>query len=272
MTVTAARPQTTTPKHATYWARYRHALWLLTTRDLKVRYTTTTLGYLWSIIDPLLMSGIYFFVFTYIFHRGNATEDPYIVFLLVGMLPWTWFSGNLVDATKAFRSEGKLIRSVKIPRTIWVLRQICSKGIEYLISLPVLAFFAIITRAAPSIETLYVLPLALAIQIVLTTGLNLIIAPLAVFFTDLERIVRLATRLLFYGAPVLYHIEVGHPALHFLYGVDPLAGMLELYRAIFFPQFLDWGYVLQAAIISVVVFAAGTVVFRRCVPIVLKEI
>jgi ABC-2 type transport system permease protein len=269
--VTAARP-ITTPKHATYWSRYRHALWLLTVRDLKLRYTTTTLGYLWSIIDPLLMSLIYFVVFTTVFHRGNASENPYLVFLLVGMLPWNWFSGNLVDATKAFRSEGKLIRSVKIPRTIWILRQILSKGIEFLISLPVLAFFALIYLKAPSLQTLYVLPLALVLQIVLTTGLSFIIAPLSVFFKDLERIVRLVTRLFFYAAPVLYHIDIGHPLLHFVYGLNPMSGVLELYRAIFFPQFLDWGYVVQSAIAAIVLFAVGTVVFRRAVPLVLKEI
>src|SRR6185437_15828225 len=83
-----ARPAERTP-----FARYRHSLWLLTKRDLHVRYTTNVLGYVWSILDPLLMAGIYYLVFVVVFKRGGVTEDPYIVFLLSGMLPWTWFNG-----------------------------------------------------------------------------------------------------------------------------------------------------------------------------------
>jgi ABC-2 type transport system permease protein len=269
--VTATRP-VSAPRRPGYWTRYRHALWLLTTRDLKVRYTTSTLGYLWSIIDPLMMAGIYWFVFTLIIPHGRAGQEPYIVFLLSAMLPWQWFSGNISDATRAFRSESKLIRSVKIPRSIWILRQIASKGIEFLISLPVIAFFAIITLKAPVIEGLLYLPMALVLQIVLTVGLNLIIAPASVFLRDLERVVKLATRLLFYGAPVIYSFKLGNPVLHFLYGLDPVVGFLELYRACFFPQVLDWGYVLQSAIVSLILLAIGTVVFRRSIPRVLKEI
>jgi ABC-2 type transport system permease protein len=71
---------------------------------------------------------------------------------------------------------------------------------------------------------------------------------------------------------VLYHLEIENPTLHFLYGLDPLAGIFDLYRACFFPDVLDWGYVACSAVISVAVFLIGTVVFRRSVPRVLKEI
>jgi ABC-2 type transport system permease protein len=259
-------------KHSTYWARYRHALWLLTTRDLKVRYTTSALGYLWSIIDPLLMGLIYWVVFGLIFHRGSVAEEPYIVFLLSALLPWTWFNGNLSDATRAFRQEGKLIRSVKIPRSIWILRQICSKGIEFLISLSIIAFFALLYLKAPSPLTFLYLPLGIAIQVVLTVGCNFVIAPLSVFYRDLERVVKLGLRILFYGAPVLYHIVPGDPVLHFIYGLNPLVGMLDLYRGCFFPSVVDWTWTIEAMIGAVIAFAVGSVVFRRSVPRVLKEI
>ncbi len=256
-----------------YWARYRQALWLLTTRDLKVRYTTSALGYLWSIIDPLLMAGIYWVVFQFIFtNRGGSTDQPYIIFLLCAVLPWTWFNGNLSDATRAFRQEGKLIRSVRIPRSIWILRQIASKGIEFLISLSILAFFALIYLRAPSPMIFIYLPVAIALQVFLTVGCNFIIAPLAVFYRDLERVVKLGLRVLFYAAPVLYHFDFGNPVLHFLYGINPLAGILDLYRGMFFPEIVDWVYVVQSLISSTIIFTIGAVVFRRSIPRVLKEI
>ena len=77
--------------------RYLHSLWLLSARDLKVRYSTSALGYLWSILDPLVMSVIYWFVFTLVFQRDGIGGEPYIVFLIAGLLPWVWFhsSGNM---------------------------------------------------------------------------------------------------------------------------------------------------------------------------------
>jgi len=90
------------------FSRYRHSLWLLTKRDLRVRYSTSVLGYLWSILDPLVMSAIYWFVFTVIFKR-DVGENPYIVFLLAALLPWMWFNGAVSDSTRAFIREAKLI-------------------------------------------------------------------------------------------------------------------------------------------------------------------
>ena len=115
--------------------RYRRSLWLLTTRDLKVRYSTSFLGYFWSILDPLVMAAIYWFVFTKVFGRPVGYE-PYIVFLLGGLLPWMWFTGAVSDCTRAFTRESKLIRSTTIPRTIWVARLVLSKGIILVIGNP----------------------------------------------------------------------------------------------------------------------------------------
>ena len=92
------------------------------------------------------MAGIYWFVFTQVFQRTVGAE-PYIVFLLSALLPWMWFNGAVSDSTRAFLREAKLVRSTKIPRTIWVNRLVLSKGIEFLASIPVLAVFAVLNEA-----------------------------------------------------------------------------------------------------------------------------
>ncbi len=166
-------------------SRYRHGLWLLTKRDLRVRYSTSALGYLWSVLDPLVMAAIYYFVFTVVFHR-RVGADPYIVYLLAGLLPWMWFNGAVTDCTRAFLREAKLIRSTKIPRTIWVARLVLSKGIEFVASIPVLALFVIFAGATLHVEVLWWL-LAIVLQAALTFGIGLLVAPLVVFFRDLER-------------------------------------------------------------------------------------
>ena len=258
------------PAQRTRFARYRHSLWLLTARDLRVRYSTSALGYLWSILDPLVMSGIYWFVFTQVFGRGVGHE-PYIVFLLSGLLPWMWFNGAVSDSTRAFLRESKLIRSTMIPRSIWVNRIVASKGIEFLLALPVLAVFAIFSGAQVNIDIL-LFPLAIVIQTVLTVGVGLIVAPLVVFFRDLERAIKLFLRFLFYASPIIYSARDLPPAMHSWAAFNPLTGIFSLYRAAFFPQELNWYLVAVSAVMSVVLLLIGCLVFKRFERDVLKEI
>lgn len=255
------------------FTRYRRSLWLLTTRDLRVRYSTSVLGYLWSILDPLVMAAIYWFVFTQVFHRGEGKigEEPYIVFLLTALLPWMWFTGAVSDATRAFTSEAKLIRSTTIPRTIWVARQVLSKGIEFVFSIPVLIIFAIATGAQFHWEAVYFL-LAIVIQATLIMGINLIVAPLVVFFRDLERAIKLALRFLFYASPIIYGLQDLPGGLQTLGAFNPLSGIISLYRAAFFPAQLNWFDVLISALMALAFLGIGMLVFRRTIRTVLKEI
>ncbi len=251
--------------------RYVRSLWLLTTRDLKVRYSTSFLGYFWSVLEPLVMAGIYWFVFTQIIAR-DVGLDPYIVFLLCGLLPWMWFNGALSDATVAFTREAKLIRSTTIPRTIWVARLVLSKGIEFVFSIPVLAAFAIIAGATLHWQAVLFLP-AILLQSALTLGIGLIIAPLVVFFRDLERAVRLVLRFLFYASPIVYGLhDLQDLGLDMVAAFNPLAGIFSLYRAAFFPEQLDWFAVAISAGMSVVLLVVGILLFRGSIRTVLKEI
>ncbi|MDH6180451.1 ABC-2 type transport system permease protein [Microbacteriaceae bacterium SG_E_30_P1] len=257
-------------RHWSPLARYRRSLWLLTVRDLRVRYSTSALGYLWSILDPLVMAGIYWFVFTQVFARPVGTE-PYIVFLLSALLPWMWFNGAISDSTRAFLRESKLIRSTKIPRTIWVGRLVLSKGIEFVASLPVLAVFAIATGAVVHWEAVYFV-LGILLQLVLTLGVGLIVAPLVVFFRDLERATKLALRFAFYASPIIYGLSDLPSNLQAIAPINPLFGIFSLYRAAFFPEQLNWYAVLVAAIVSVALLVVGLLVFSRTERAVLKAI
>jgi len=258
--------------------RYRRSLWLLTSRDLRVRYSTNALGWLWSVLDPLLMAAIYWFVFTQVFHRG-VDHPPYIVFLLTGLLPWTWFSGAINDSAKAFTRDAKLIRSTTIPRSIWVTRIVLSKGIEFLFSLPVLVLFVVVSlftdEPARLDWQLLLFPLAIVLQAILTTGVGLIVAPLVVFFRDLERAVRLVLRFGFYATPIIFSLgDLGrvHPSLEVIASLNPLSGIVGIYRAGFFDEPIDWLATAIGTAVSLVLLAVGLLVFRRTVPAVLKEI
>lgn len=255
--------------------RYRRSLWLLTTRDLKVRYSTSALGYLWSIIDPLVMAAIYWFVFTQIFDRGVGHE-PYVVFLLTGLLPWVWFNGAVADSTVAFSRNAKLIRSTTIPRTIWVGRLVLSKGIEFLLSIPVLVIFVVanlddFADGGIQLGAFWWL-LAIPLQAILTLGVGLIVAPLVMFFHDLERAVKLALRALFYASPIVYGIGDLPDELRPWSAFNPLTGIFSLYRSAFFPEEFDVFAVAVSVGMSVVLLVIGLLVFRGSLRAVLKEI
>ena len=250
--------------------RYAHPLWLLSARDLRVRYSTSALGYLWSVLDPLLMSLIYWFVFTQVFDKGVG-EEPYIVFLLTALLPWVWFNGAVGDFTRAFLKDARLVRSTSIPRSIWVNRIVLSKGIEFMLSLPILAIFAIIAGATVGWGLLW-FPVAIILQTMLTVGIGLIVAPLVVLYRDLERATKLILRLMFYASPVIYGISNLPGGFQQIAAFNPLSGIFSLYRAGFFPDQFDAFAVIVGAIMSVVILIIGVLVFRRLERTLLKEL
>ncbi len=259
--------------------RYLHSLWLLSARDLKVRYATSSLGYVWSVLDPLVMSIIYWFVFTQIFHR-EVGEDPYIVFLISGLLPWVWFNVAVSDFTKAFKKDARLVRSTNIPRTIWVSRTVLSKGIEFLLSLPVLAIFVIVNMVVEQDPDQVVhvgwgilwFPLGIVLQVILLIGLGMLVAPLCALYSDLERTTALILRALFYATPIIYNVSNLPEPFEVIGSFNPLAGIMTLYRMAFFPDQWHLSTVLISVAMSLIIFVLGLWVFRSLERTVLKEL
>lgn len=251
--------------------RYLHSLWLLSARDLKVRYATSALGYLWSILDPLVMSAIYWFVFTQVFQRGSVGAEPYIVFLIAGLLPWVWFNAAVTDFTRAFNKDARLVRSTAIPRTIWVNRIVLSKGMEFVFSLPVLIVFAVLMGAEVGWQLVW-FPVAVVLQVILLVGLGLLVAPLCVLWGDLERTTRLILRALFYASPVVYGVADLPGVFPQLLAFNPLSGIFTLYRMGFFPDQWDTITVVAGVLIPFALLLAGVLTFRRLERPVLKEL
>ncbi|WP_417508312.1 ABC transporter permease [Microbacterium sp.] len=251
--------------------RYLHSLWLLSARDLKVRYSTSFLGYLWSVLDPLVMSAIYWFVFTQIFQR-SVGEDPYIVFLISALLPWVWFNSSVSDFTKAFKKDSRLVRSTNIPRSIWVNRTVLSKGMEFLFSLPVLVLFAVFSPGTEFGWGILWFPVAMLLQVILLVGLGLLVAPLCALYADLERTTGLILRALFYATPIIYSVSNIPEPFETLMSFNPLAGIFTLYRMAFFPDQWYLNTVLIGAAMCLIIFALGIWVFRSLERAVLKEL
>jgi ABC-2 type transport system permease protein len=255
--------------------QYRRILRLLVGRDIKVRYANSALGYLWTVLDPLAMSLVYWYFFTEILDR-KIGFPPYILFLVTGQLAWAWINGSINTCVGALRSESQFVRSSNVPRELWVLRVVLSKGTEYVFSLPVLVIFALAYQEAPT-RYVILMPLAIVMTIGLCMGVGMILAPAAVLLRDLRSIVRITMRVLFFLSPILYSVHDINRRLHsavaaHIVAWNPITGIMVLYRSTFFPQELNWSYVAHSALIIVVLFAIGVWSFTRLERPMLKEI
>lgn len=274
LSYTAGRRRTTAHILGELW-HSRRTLGVLVRRDLKLRYADSLLGYVWTVLEPLMMGAIYWFVFTVIFHR-SVGADPYIVFLLAGLLPWMWFTSSLTEGAKSLLSQRRLIASTALPRQIWVLRTVGAKTVEFLFSVPVFVLFVVVYR--PHVNWhLVLVPAGFAIQLLLLLGLGLLLAPVTMLVRDVEPLIRVGTRAMFYASPIIYSLQdvlsAGMPeGLKRLYELNPVTGIMECYRAGFFSIPVHPLPIIAAAVWALLAMLGGWIVFRRLEPRVLKEI
>jgi ABC-2 type transport system permease protein len=222
-----------------------------------------------------MMALVYAFVFQVLIGVRDIGEQPYVLYLVVGMLGWNWFASAVTDGCRSLTGEAKIVRSANVPREIWVARTVVSKMFEFLFALPVVAGFALYYSHSVN-WMLLLFPLGLLLQFMLSFGLALIVAPLTVLANDLQRVVRIIMRVGFYLSPVLYslnRVATDQGWIAEAAKLNPMAAILSLYRAGFWQEdLLSWRVYGVATVVSTLVLLIGLRVFRRFEGTVLKEI
>jgi ABC-type polysaccharide/polyol phosphate export permease len=221
-------------------ARFRQLLWNLVLRDLKVRYRNSVLGVIWSLLNPLLMTLVFTFVFTVMIRSGI---EKFPVFLLCGLLPWNLFSASVLGSTSSILNNAPLVKKVYFPREVLPISVVLSNLVNFFLALIVLFGMILIFRVQLSASLLF-LPLIIMIQIMFTLGVGLVLATANVFYRDTQMILEVVLLAWFFLTPVFYPItELPRQAQIFGVTVDvwlwthrlnPMASLVAAYRDVLY--------------------------------------
>jgi ABC-2 type transport system permease protein len=249
------------------WER-RDVLRMLIERGLRRKYSGSVLGYAWSLLQPALFILTYFLLLK-IFNRSYPM---YPLFIGSTLLPWQWFAQTFTGSCGTLRSNARLITSIELPREIYPLADVGVRTIEFILSLPVVLFVAWVYGAKPS-AFLFYWPLAFVLELMICLGIALLLSSLNTLLRDIQQVAGIAMRMMFYLVPALYPLAKLSPAGQRLVSYNPIVGILELNRAIWYPTlWTSWRPVYFSAIGAVVILVAGFVVFSRVEAAVLKEL
>jgi ABC-2 type transport system permease protein len=256
----------------------RGVLTQLVGRDIRVKYGSSVLGYFWSLLEPLMLTAVYYLVFTYLLDRARFGIEAYALFLILGVLPWLWVSSTISASMRALKNQSRLISKVRIPREIFPLGVVGAKTFEFVMSWFVIIFVAGVARQAPTINILY-FPLAFLLEIVLLTGLAFFLSAVNVLLRDVERLTRIILRVGFYMSAVVFPVSriTGEDRLpewaKILFQCNPLVGIFSLYRSAFYPSEFPSTVALTASTVGAIgMLIIGYWTFIKLEPAVLKEL
>jgi ABC-2 type transport system permease protein len=249
------------------WER-RDVLRMLTERGLRQKYAGSVLGYAWSLLEPGLLIVTYF-VLLKIFHKSYPM---YPLFIASTILPWQWFSSTVNSAVTTLRQNSRLITSIALPREIYPLADVAEKTVEFLLSLPIVLVVAWFYGVRPS-GFIVALPLVLVLELMICAGMALLVSSLNAVLRDVQRGIGIFIRLLFYLVPALYPLQRLTPVMRHWDAYNPLVGILEVNRAVWFPAYwTGWRPVYFSVIGAFVILFVGFTTFTRVERLVLKEL
>lgn len=241
---------------------HRDLLFTWAYRIVRGRYQQSVLGGLWAVLVPTATTLIFSLIFT--FFVPVPTEGiPYLVFSYTAMVPWTLFSSSISDMSDSLVGNMNLVSKIYFPREILPIASLLARLVDAAIAFTLLAVLMLYYQLNVNVAGLFFLPLILLVQIFLALGLGFIGGALNVFYRDVRHIIVLGLQLWFYASPIIYPVSVVPEQLRFIYFLNPMAGVLESYRAILLYQSLPQPSVLISAVVSLVIMLAGYWLFKR---------
>ena len=240
--------------------KYRELLKTNVKKDIRGKYKGSFLGVLWSFINPLLSVLVYAIIFPFIM---RTKIDNYLIYLVVGIIPWTFFTNSINQGMISILINAGIIKKVYFPRIILPISSVTSSLVNFLISCLIILVFVIFSGIGISPYLLF-LPLVIIIQFILTLGFVFAFSAIEIYARDVEYIVNFLVTMLFYATPILYDPSIFPKKLQFILNLNPLTYIINGYRDIFYykqmPNFIELGIVF---VISIIIFIVGYLIFKK---------
>jgi lipopolysaccharide transport system permease protein len=242
--------------------RYRGLFFFLVWRDIKVRYAQTVLGAGWAILQPVLTMVI----FAVIFGRfaGIPSDGvPYPVFSLAALVPWTYFSTALGASSGSLVSNTNLITKIYFPRLIIPLAPVLASLVDFAIAFVILLLVMAGYGMVPSASALVVLPILVLAMVLTVSGVGCWLAALNIQYRDVRYVVPFLTQSWLFASPIVYPMSLVPERFRWLYALNPLAGVIEGFRAVLFGRNpVGWGMVGISLAAGLLLFGSGALYFR----------
>lgn len=241
--------------------RCRELLWMLVLRNIKIRYKESVLGFLWTLLGPILLIAIY------ALFLGIMRIAISMPLLVTGIFVWQYLAMTLGDSTNAIVGNANLIQKAAFPRVLLPLSIVLANAVNFLLSLIIVGMYLMLYGV--SFGGPHWILVALLTQVALCTGVSLLLASVNVFFRDVQHVIGMLTMAWFFTTPVIYGPDMvlqkcGTPLLMQLFYLNPMTGILALYRAALMDLPLPApGLWFPSLVVSWGVCGGGLLVFQK---------
>jgi lipopolysaccharide transport system permease protein len=252
-----------TEKH--YWKdlwRYRELFYILSWRDIKVRYKQTVIGAAWAILRPLLTMLVFTFIFGRVAGMQKDTTVPYALVVLSAMLPWQFFSTALSEASNSLISNTNLVSKVYFPRLIIPASSVITSFVDFAISFCLLAVMMIFYRFAPSWQICW-LPVFIILSFLASFGVGLYLTAVNVKYRDFRYIVPFIVQFGLFVSPVGYSIARVPEKWRLLYCLNPMAGIINGFRWSIVGEPMYWPGFWVSVTVTFLFMVLGVWYFRK---------
>jgi lipopolysaccharide transport system permease protein len=238
---------------------YRELLFFLVWRDLKVRYKQTAIGVIWVVLQPVLMMLIYSMIFG-AFLKVSTDGIPYSLFVLAGIVPWTFFANVVSDSGNTLLNNAQLIGKVYFPRILLPLARIMALMVDFGVAICVYFAFAAYFDTKFTLSILF-LPVLLVLIILAALGTSTLLSALNVRYRDFQYIIPFTVQVWMFCTPVIYPINAVPERFRWIIQLNPISGIVENFRAILLGKPLLFGELVFSAISVVIMCVAGVFYF-----------
>ncbi len=248
-----------------YWKdiwRYRELFYILSWRDIKVRYKQTVLGAAWSIIRPLLTTVIFTVVFSKIAKLNNPGNAPYALMVFAGMLPWQFFSNALSESSNSLIGNSNLITKVYFPRMIIPASSVITSLVDFAISFLILIAMMFWYHYVPSWHIVF-LPIFILIAFFCAFGVGLYLTAVNVKYRDFRYIIPFIIQFGLYITPVGFSSSIISEKWKLLYSINPMVGVIDGFRWCILGDPMKFSSFLISMAITLLFLLLGIFYFRR---------